>query len=59
MVNFCRRIPRPTDVPDSGLICDLLWSDPDKEIEGWVHSNILFSVNYGSCSGSYKCPKPA
>ena len=22
---------RPTDVPDTGLICDLLWADPDKE----------------------------
>lgn len=23
---------RPTDVPDTGLICDLLWADPDKEL---------------------------
>ena len=25
---------RPTDVPDTGLICDLLWADPDKDAEG-------------------------
>ena len=25
-------ISRPTDMPVSGLLCDLLWSDPDKEI---------------------------
>lgn len=27
-----KRIPRPTDVPDTGLLCDLLWADPDKQI---------------------------
>ena len=26
---------RPTDVPDTGLLCDLLWSDPDKDVQGW------------------------
>ena len=23
-----KAVRRPTDVPDSGLLCDLLWSDP-------------------------------
>ncbi|KAI1379882.1 serine/threonine-protein phosphatase PP1 isozyme 4-like protein [Hypoxylon crocopeplum] len=30
-----RRVIRPTDVPGHGLIYDLLWSDPDKDIQGW------------------------
>ena len=29
------RIMRPTHVPDQGLMCDLLWADPDKEFIGW------------------------
>ena len=23
------------DIPDTGLLCDLLWADPDKDIVGW------------------------
>jgi len=30
-----KEIMRPTDVPDTGLLCDLLWADPDKDIMGW------------------------
>lgn len=26
-------IPRPTDVPDMGLLCDLLWADPNEDQE--------------------------
>ena len=29
------RIERPTEVPEGGLLCDLLWSDPDPAIMGW------------------------
>jgi hypothetical protein len=35
---FCckmRELERPMDVPDHGMICDLLWSDPDE-----VHAHI-------------------
>jgi diadenosine tetraphosphatase ApaH/serine/threonine PP2A family protein phosphatase len=33
-----KRIPRPTDVPDTGLLCDLLWADPDKDVQARVMS---------------------
>jgi len=27
-VNQINEIVRPTDIPDVGLLCDLLWADP-------------------------------
>ncbi|CDO93308.1 unnamed protein product [Kluyveromyces dobzhanskii CBS 2104] len=29
------KIQRPTDIPDDGLLTDLLWSDPDSSIKDW------------------------
>lgn len=29
------KIQRPTDIPDDGLLTDLLWSDPDSSINDW------------------------
>lgn len=43
-----RRIMRPTDVPDTGLLCDLLWSDPDKDIMGWSDNDRGVSYTFGS-----------
>ena len=35
-VEQLRKIVRPTDVPEEGLLCDLLWSEPDSSAEnGW------------------------
>jgi len=43
-----KRIMRPTDVPDSGLLCDLLWSDPDRDISGWGENDRGVSYTFGS-----------
>lgn len=41
------QIRRPTDVPDEGLLCDLLWSDPDAEVQGWNESDRGVSFTFG------------
>ena len=42
-----KRIMRPTDVPDTGLLCDLLWSDPDKDVIGWGENDRGVSFTFG------------
>lgn len=43
-----RRILRPTDIPDQGMMCDLIWGNPDKKIHGWGESNRGVSFTLGS-----------
>lgn len=40
-------IERPTDVPDEGLLCDLLWSDPDPDVPGWGYNARGVSYTFG------------
>ncbi|KAH9568154.1 hypothetical protein CY35_03G063200 [Sphagnum magellanicum] len=42
-----KKIPRPTDVPDAGLLCDLLWADPDKDVQGWGENDRGVSHTFG------------
>jgi serine/threonine-protein phosphatase PP1 catalytic subunit len=42
-----RRLVRPTDVPDTGIICDLCWADPDKDIAGWAENDRGVSFVFG------------
>ncbi|XP_004494579.1 serine/threonine-protein phosphatase PP1 [Cicer arietinum] len=42
-----REVTRPTEIPDSGLLCDLLWSDPDSSAEGWQDSDRGVSCTFG------------
>ncbi|XP_013386573.1 serine/threonine-protein phosphatase PP1 isoform X1 [Lingula anatina] len=40
-------LARPIDVPDHGLVCDLLWSDPDEDITGWGENDRGVSYTFG------------
>ncbi|EHY65229.1 serine/threonine-protein phosphatase PP1 catalytic subunit [Nematocida ausubeli] len=46
--NQIRSIHRPTDIPDSGLLCDLLWSDPDKDTHKWGDNDRGVSFTFGT-----------
>jgi len=46
-IDQIKRIIRPTDIPDTGLLCDLLWSDPDKDIVGWGENDRGVSFTFG------------
>ena len=41
-----KKIVRPTDIPDQGLLCDLVWSDPEKDIKGWGPNDRGISVTF-------------
>ena len=41
-----KKIVRPTEIPDAGLLCDLLWSDPDKLSTGWGENERGVSVTF-------------
>lgn len=40
-------IQRPTEIPDDGLLCDLLWSDPNNKISGWRENDRGISYIFG------------
>ncbi|VAH02442.1 unnamed protein product [Triticum turgidum subsp. durum] len=41
-------IERPAEIPDYGLLCDLLWSDPSPDGEGWGESDRGVSCTFGA-----------
>jgi serine/threonine-protein phosphatase PP1 catalytic subunit len=45
-----RAISRPCDVPDAGLLCDLLWADPESEMNGlgWGENDRGVSYTFGA-----------
>ncbi len=43
-----RRTMRPTEIPDAGLLCDMLWSDPETGIRGWAENDRGVSYTFGA-----------
>ncbi|XP_035830017.1 serine/threonine-protein phosphatase PP1 isozyme 4-like [Helianthus annuus] len=41
-------LQRPTAIPDTGLLCDLLWSDPSKDVKGWGINDRGVSYSFGA-----------
>jgi len=46
-LDVVRGMTRPTDVPDTGVLCDLLWADPDQDIAGWAENDRGVSFTFG------------
>eukprot|EP00927_Polykrikos_kofoidii_P077921 TRINITY_DN74805_c0_g1_i1.p1 TRINITY_DN74805_c0_g1~~TRINITY_DN74805_c0_g1_i1.p1 ORF type:complete len:337 (+),score=52.71 TRINITY_DN74805_c0_g1_i1:56-1012(+) len=42
-----RQLERPVEVPDSGLLCDLLWSDPSVDVVAWGDNDRGVSFTFG------------
>eukprot|EP01062_Namystynia_karyoxenos_P037307 TRINITY_DN27167_c2_g2_i1.p1 TRINITY_DN27167_c2_g2~~TRINITY_DN27167_c2_g2_i1.p1 ORF type:complete len:451 (+),score=101.93 TRINITY_DN27167_c2_g2_i1:159-1355(+) len=47
-LQLIRNIRRPVDVPDAGILCDLLWADPEPDLEGWAESDRGVSYLFGA-----------
>lgn len=41
------KIKRPLEVPEEGLLCDILWSDPSYEVETWGENERGVSYIFG------------
>jgi serine/threonine-protein phosphatase PP1 catalytic subunit len=47
-VDQIKKLVRPTDVPEQGLLCDLLWSDPEENKTGFGPNDRGVSVTFNS-----------
>ena len=41
------KLERPSSTPDYGLMCDLMWADPDPDVSGWAESDRGVSYVFG------------
>merc|ERR1712039_1137832 len=42
-----RKLKRPAEIPEFGLFCDLLWSDPAAEAKTWGENDRGISFTFG------------
>ena len=42
-----KAVKRPLEVGDQGLIFDILWSDPDEDVDGWEDNERGVSYIFG------------
>ncbi|CAJ2628027.1 unnamed protein product [Trifolium pratense] len=47
-LNQIKNLQRPCEVPDTGLLCDLLWSDPSSDVQGWGENERGVSYTFGA-----------
>lgn len=43
-----KKVIRPCDVADTGLLCDLLWGDPEEGLVGWGENDRGVSFTFGA-----------
>ena len=41
-----REMERPFDVPDHGLVCDMLWSDPDEVRSSFLNPLVMNGLSH-------------
>ena len=41
-------VERPSKIPESGIMCDLLWADPEKDMNGWDENDRGISYIFGA-----------
>ncbi|QLG73460.1 hypothetical protein HG535_0E05440 [Zygotorulaspora mrakii] len=56
-LNQLQKIIRPTDIPDEGLITDILWSDPDAQARDWSSNDRGVSFVFGKKNVADFCSK--
>ena len=46
-IDDLRKIERPVDIPDHGLLCDLCWSYYDDDVKGWREPDKALELLFG------------